>query len=398
MFLIMSTIKFSYLMNSFSCLLLVLSVSLVTGVDVCSSNYCTINKCPQEITDCPEGYLLLTNSTTCGCCNLCVKIGDLDENCVKTSYQNIPAIICGEQLVCSDNQPLAKCVQGKSDCLTKRIKALEINTNGNNLNYITNCDYFGDYFNFQCFNSRCFCVDGNGNKIFGDFLETQKSSVNCACSRDLNSISSMLNNQGQLKIPSGSPQCQSNGNYLSLQLTNTHGYCIDSTSNHGRAIKGVPVTINNIKKLPCYNQKTSDFPCWSELTRKTNQLTNLKKTFDYVVGYELPDCDLDGTFKAKQCDKTSCFCVNKKGEKFGSQVTISRDSPDIEKIKYCIRDKDMLRKVNDKNWTNYNCDHLGNYNPIQCLDGQCFCVDFNGLPIDNQRYNQSLVETINCSS
>ncbi|XP_053210041.1 uncharacterized protein LOC128393839 isoform X3 [Panonychus citri] len=331
MFLIMSTIKFSYLMNSFSCLLLVLSVSLVTGVDVCSSNYCTINKCPQEITDCPEGYLLLTNSTTCGCCNLCVKIGDLDENCVKTSYQNIPAIICGEQLVCSDNQPLAKCVQ--------------------------------------------------------------------ACSRDLNSISSMLNNQGQLKIPSGSPQCQSNGNYLSLQLTNTHGYCIDSTSNHGRAIKGVPVTINNIKKLPCYNQKTSDFPCWSELTRKTNQLTNLKKTFDYVVGYELPDCDLDGTFKAKQCDKTSCFCVNKKGEKFGSQVTISRDSPDIEKIKCnCIRDKDMLRKVNDKNWTNYNCDHLGNYNPIQCLDGQCFCVDFNGLPIDNQRYNQSLVETINCSS
>lgn len=58
----------------------------------------------------------------------------------------------------------------------------------------------------------------------------------------------------------------------------------------------------------------------------------------------------------------------------------------------------MLRQANDKtNWSDYDCDHLGNYNPIQCFGDSCFCVDQNGLPIDYERYNVTLKETINCT-
>lgn len=37
---------------------------------------------------------------------------DLGETCVKTALQNIPAIICGDQLVCTEAQPLPQCAYG----------------------------------------------------------------------------------------------------------------------------------------------------------------------------------------------------------------------------------------------------------------------------------------------
>uniref|UniRef100_T1KCB5 Thyroglobulin type-1 domain-containing protein n=2 Tax=Tetranychus urticae TaxID=32264 RepID=T1KCB5_TETUR len=358
---------------------------------MCPLNYCSLNKCPKEIKVCEEGYVLLENSTTCGCCHSCVKIGDLGETCVKTALQNIPAIICGDQLVCTEAQPLPQCAYGNTKCLQHRTEALKTSLNESEPNYIPGCNTFGDYSNYQCFGKRCFCVDENGDRIFGDFLDSQKS-VNCACSRDLHKMISI-----QPQIPFGSPQCQSDGNYRTLQTTNTHGYCLDTSIKEGRGIKGAPVTLDDINKLPCYGHQ--DFPCWSELTRRNEELKFLKKKFDFVVGYELPECNLDGSYKAKQCDETSCYCVNQKGERYGARVTIPRDSSEIEQMRCnCIRDKDLLRQANDKtNWSDYDCDHLGNYNPIQCFGDSCFCVDQNGLPIDYERYNVTLKDTINCT-
>src|SRR6218665_976727 len=58
---------------------------------------------------------------------------------------------------------------------------------------------------------------------------------------------------------------------------------------------------------------TFQTPCIAKYNAAVINITKLEKDGFAVVGFELPQCDLDGTYQAVQCFNNKCTCVDKSG-------------------------------------------------------------------------------------
>ena len=111
-----------------------------------------------------------------------------------------------------------------------------------------------------------------------------------------------------------------------------------------------------------------------------------------MLGMFRPDCDKDGSYSAKQCHETVCYCADKQGNRIGDYETAPWQQANEMKCQ-CAREKESLKGLIGK-WV--NCDNIGNYKSQQCTGSVCYCVHpHTGLQI-SQGVGIWEMEKLNC--
>ena len=123
-------------------------------------------------------------------------------------------------------------------------------------------------------------------------------------------------------------RCKANGNYEDFQMIGNYTYCMNTTSGE---ILAKPVLRSNQDKLPCseYGKKQlSTQLIYSKLlvdhkgdyTQETDCIKRYKSTLKeiekkkdkgyMVVGYDVPSCNIDGSYKPVQCLNSQLSHIN----------------------------------------------------------------------------------------
>ncbi|XP_074038296.1 uncharacterized protein [Leptinotarsa decemlineata] len=86
-----------------------------------------------------------------------------------------------------------------------------------------------------------------------------------------------------------------------------------------------------------------------------------------------PDCDIAGNWKPKQCKggkSGRCFCFDAMGKRLFGQASYDK-SQDMTCA--CSRKRADLEAAG-RYFVSFHCDSMGNYEPLQCDSGLCWCV------------------------
>lgn len=117
----------------------------------------------------------------------------------------------------------------------------------------------------------------------------------------------------------------------------------------------------------------------------------------------LPECDeTDNSFKPKQCNQGSCFCV----DKYGIEISGTRTSEGREALE-CSSEGDKAEKECTKKakapteFFKAECDDQGNFKPVQCMTGptgvkMCWCSLANGGLIPDTVHSPVVGPTPDC--
>jgi hypothetical protein len=357
----------------------------------CNPRYCpAFGNCPKF--HCKGGNMKpILNATKCGCCHKCVIELEENDECQSEMTGNLPGTQCGPHLYCQKDEKIGKSVcvslaqkpdntcEREKNSLSKRTS--EVTTG----RPIPECDEFGDYGAKQCKNGTlCHCVDKKGNRIFGTSIYSDSKNMDCLCSRQFDEVNRHLSDLEFSIDPVFYQRCKANGNYEPFQTNGNMTYCVNVTSGelHDR-----PVHKRDSDQLPCnkyrYPYNSECMTNYTRVMKEIENLENLEGENQIVVGYDVPKCDIDGTFAAVQCMNSHCYCVNKKGEKYrGTQV--DRNEPFFASRQRCncVRELELIRDISGKHrdkvtelFSDYKCDKNGNYLPLQCSESVCYTVD-----------------------
>ncbi|GBN52241.1 hypothetical protein AVEN_35219-1 [Araneus ventricosus] len=112
--------------------------------------------------------------------------------------------------------------------------------------------------------------------------------------------------------------------------------------------------------------------CWNERNSLKQIIKKHKDQNIALIGIDLPECDLDGSYAPVQCRKEKCFCVDENGKRYG-EYEVNRYSKDAEDMNCrCVRDKFLIRNEQTKNenmklFDIYKCAKNGNYRPKESI-------------------------------
>lgn len=362
--------------------------------------------------DCPEDTLYQPTMLH-GCCPACVKYLDYGETCdlddvtllarteplpcvdnirrvkkLRTEH-DLPVLNifrCGPGYVCSDEK---KCDidESSSQCSLDQdsyFDWLEIEGEFNNCtryDWERSCTPNGVYTRIQSkFSkftqqkaSRQFCVDPNGERIFGSLVidDENENEMNCRCSRkrwELEQSENERHNDVTL-------HCQTNGNFEPLQCDQERCWCVDPQDGH---VVSRVVHRDLWKYLSCYDNTHQYLRrCESRQYGKAQARHIMKLhglTWSQIDDFQ---CDLDGSFAAVNCKSTEsrCGCVDRNNNWIGTYY----DADTLKDLFKCTCARDKM--ADDS--IGLSCDKRGNYKPIQQFTnpkpGSEFCVDEDGF-------------------
>lgn len=109
------------------------------------------------------------------------------------------------------------------------------------------CDGNGNYEPTVCIPGQtCFCVNEEGERIFGDAIESDATDIEmkCECSRMVNYARGIIEQQH----PIMTARCDSKGSYDVLQCMNNHCFCSDPTGDLSSERRNIS---EGISSLPC---------------------------------------------------------------------------------------------------------------------------------------------------
>ncbi|XP_046647985.1 uncharacterized protein LOC124338009 [Daphnia pulicaria] len=338
----------------------------------CYKGSCESVEC--QSVDCSFGKLMTNPSSSCGCCKLCLSyIGENEPCSLNMNNQE-----CGPGLTCAAASKNSKsdyiCVKMNTKCFEAQDEYEVRKLSGSLGMYETRprCDDNGDFIARKCQpGGSCYCVDINNNRIFGESppsYAATDAAMNCECSRAY-----QLALAGSLQSVQF-PHCLPNGNYDTLQCVNQACFCISSTN---QTLTSSIQPITAITELPCYNTDvhSADYyrPC--EMKRlKTKFFGNsyIRQNIT-VLGLEQPDCSPDGFYQSILETESTLYCADPYGKKI-ENFEINKPDDSSMNCK-CARTRFWL--TNQKLAKPICCSN-GNYRPIQCRGGVCFCVDDDG--------------------
>ncbi|XP_048238375.1 equistatin-like isoform X5 [Haliotis rufescens] len=114
----------------------------------------------------------------------------------------------------------------------------------------------------------------------------------------------------------------------------------------------------------------------------------------HLLGSSEPLCETDGTFKAKQCRGSGCYCVDTDGNDLGYFTNYAAGTDNMDCT--CARDKAAYLKTGLIGKL-FFCDNKGSYNKKQCTGSVCFCTDNNGKMLSNgQTVNIGEMDKLQC--
>lgn len=104
----------------------------------------------------------------------------------------------------------------------------------------------------------------------------------------------------------------------------------------------------------------------------------------------VPHCTKKGGYHRLQCTKHFCWCVDPNGVDIkGTNTSKSEEKPDCEhgsNMSPCIK---SLLKHSSGLLGSFRplCSESGDYKSIQCHESKCWCVDKQGIEVENTRVN-----------
>lgn len=341
---------------------LILAIAVViTGADdsgmVCPGLEMTYLP-PQCISDrdvCPQNSTWEPMSKVCDMCGGCTEYLQPGDPCEEGGTKCKPGYACNEQY----------CTAPNGSCQH------DLDNNNNNINWEIKCDG-SEYAPVQCkgqrASGRCFCVDKNGNRIFGEQQWAVAENMTCACSRRVQE----LQDQGRKDV---TLHCNEQGNYEELQCDN--GVCWCTEEKTGTPFSSI-LPENMMKMLPCYENASLG----SGYLRQCESLLIAQKRIEIVMAahnstnpnFPYINCELDGSYGAVKQEGNLLYCAwkdNTRLENYAEQLN-ERAGMNCR----CARDTKMY---GDK--IQHSCLANGNYRPDQYAnDGSKYCIDSDGFP------------------
>ncbi|XP_055019138.1 nidogen-2 [Boleophthalmus pectinirostris] len=270
--------------------------------------------------------------------------------------------------------------------------------------FIPQCEADGRYRPLQCHGStgHCWCVDNSGQEKPGTRTPPGTSPTDCSrpdepgrhktqCEHHRDSV--------QTTSPEGYPitgvfvpQCDANGQYISLQCHGStgHCWCVDGTGQERpgtRTSPGSPPADCSKPILP------GRLKTHCEHHRDSVQTTS-PEGYE-ILGVYVPQCDLEGQYVPQQCHGSTgyCWCVDSTGqEKPGTRTppgasphNCSHPEGPVRPKTHCEHHRDSVQTTSPEGYPILGafvpeCDANGQYTPQQChgSTGHCWCVDSSG--------------------
>lgn len=112
-----------------------------------------------------------------------------------------------------------------------------------------------------------------------------------------------------------------------------------------------------------------------------------------------PTCLPDGSWAPKQCKGDAgsgrCFCYDEVGNRIFGQAFIAEST---NMTCACSRRKTEIRRQGSRTYSTLHCDSMGNYEPLQCDDGQCWCAEYKTGEIISKVVPFSMMTLLPCYS
>ncbi|KAI4455169.1 secreted modular calcium-binding protein [Holotrichia oblita] len=222
-------------------------------------------------------------------------------------------------------------------------------------------------------NGRCFCVDSEGNRIFGDAFSLDADDMTCACSR----YRAALEASGDHVFVS--LHCDSMGNYDPLQcdVNSEQCWCVEPKTGD---LTSAVLPMNLMTKLPCYNETTvgSQYlrQCESEVYAQTMITDEFNAHGTERVNFETVLCQYDGSYGPYKISSGILYCVWKDGSSIGAyQVEVSSTIGSVNCNCACDTKIYQLAGL----LFSLSCRSNGNYASLQMDGNLYYCVDSDGF-------------------
>ncbi|XP_063592346.1 uncharacterized protein LOC134769534 [Penaeus indicus] len=362
---------------------------------------------PLRREDCPEGTLFVEGVKQFGCCGACVRFlqynetqctGSIDPNFgggygilqdLQDEERNgraaslpdddiniVHSRWCDYSLGCYNGTCLPD--EDGRGCRFVRDRYDEARANGDYEAYRDDyrwrpvCSPDGTYEPKQCkgpaSEARCFCVDPDGNTIFGSAFPEQEellSTMNCQCSRLAWAREAARDRTATL-------HCALNGNFEELQCEAGWCFCIDplDAKPYGQRIPEQAMFL-----LPCYNvtEVGEQYLRRCESEYHAHQVLYKEMMMHGTEGPSIRlHCDPDGSYSAEQCDYDMCRCY----DRYLNNLGISRGGCKCARDKQYYEEQQVLMEINCRA---PDGGEAGTYSVVQKRGGYSFCVDEDGV-------------------
>ncbi|XP_025083285.1 saxiphilin-like [Pomacea canaliculata] len=114
----------------------------------------------------------------------------------------------------------------------------------------------------------------------------------------------------------------------------------------------------------------------------------------HLLGQFLPTCAQDGTYAARQCQGSVCFCVDQTGVRIPDYSSAIGQAADMNcqcaRDQYAYLQTGLIGKM-------FSCEDNGNYRKYGCTGSVCYCTDSLGKQLaDSPTVNIGDLATLNC--
>uniref|UniRef100_A0A3Q1G0X6 Nidogen 2a (osteonidogen) n=1 Tax=Acanthochromis polyacanthus TaxID=80966 RepID=A0A3Q1G0X6_9TELE len=277
--------------------------------------------------------------------------------------------------------------------------------------YVPQCDAEGQYIPLQCHGSsgHCWCVDSNGQERAGtrtppgtqpkDCDKPERPKTHCEHHRERAQATTA---EGYPAVGAFVPQCDADGQYISLQCHGStgHCWCVDSNGQERAGTRTPPGTTPKDSepqrpKTHCEHHRASVQSAGPE---------------GYpAVGAYVPQCDAEGQYISRQCHGSTghCWCVDSRGqERAGSRTPPGAARVDCDRpvsVGPTFRPESVCERWRASLIEHYGgqpapqqyvpqCEPDGQFSPVQCYGETtyCWCVDQDGREVPGTRSHDAV--------
>lgn len=348
----------------------------------------TIDKACQAQNQTHNGIIFQT-PTPCGCCDTCLtNLKEGDDCSLGLPGSPLPNSICGDGLYCavkSGNQhPTCEPMLETSECFRLQRKFVDDLRSGliGHLQQRPSCDGDGNFASLICVpGQNCFCVNAEGERIFGDGLHRRNIHrlMQCGCSR----LNDKLKDLVEQRFLFFTTRCKSDGSFDALQCFGDLCVCVDERS--GNPTSDTKNLTVGLSELPCYDEKIHHDkinyarPCENIKQGLINTVFDAQRSGFIDVEVQVDICEPDGFYAPVQENDLSVYCADKNGERI-EEFSVARNSTEASTMNCkCARARKLL--MDNRYLERPECCSNGNYRKLACRRGFCYCVDGDGKQV-----------------
>ncbi|XP_068893390.1 thyroglobulin-like [Tenebrio molitor] len=375
------------------------------------SDYIADNPCPAlpdncQIQNSTHSGVILPGPYLCNCCQFClINLGENEYCAVGEDGGLIPDSICGPGLTCSIDGLDGVCIpMTNTKCTRARAEYDNRKVDGTlgTMQVRPNCDDDGFYKPYKCLPGQtCFCVDNEGERIFGEIPYTSiaELTMKCECSRKQKQAEKFI---GRTLHPNEYFRCTENGDYDVIQCIDDKCMCTDPLDGIPTYPTTASINMEDIsnKTLDCFIEGVHEtgkfyYACAESYLEILDEDNKYKANgFDAVFGSKFPNCTIDGKYAPIQLnvEKEEVFCADPDGlqiEEYGMHLSENTGSMNCN----CARSKRFLPKDSTEDLV---CCPNGNYRKYQCRRGVCYCVDTDGYQNGNEEVAMYELDKLSC--